>query len=119
MVPLIVIDELDSAKRSSQQRVRGRARATLRLLNDLAPAPDSAKPLAEASIDKLRPVEIRLLLDPTGHIRLPDADSELLDRAQDLATITERKPRIVTYDTGMVVRARALGMHVHRLEDDE
>jgi hypothetical protein len=52
-------------------------------------------------------VDVRLLPEEAGHVRLADADLEIADVAQSLRDLTGRRVVLVTFDTGMVVRARS------------
>jgi hypothetical protein len=101
VVPLLVIDELDRAKRGE---TRTRARTALRSLHSRFENVDWNVPLVDGN------TRARLLFDPVGHIRLRDADAELVDRTSELQTLTGLKAMIVTYDIGMSLRAKAAGV---------
>lgn len=104
VVPMLVVDELDKRKRHQGRdanEVRARARATLRFLNTSFEDPRWAVTLHPNT------VSVHLLLDPPRHVRLPDNDSEIVERAVALKAEAGRQVSIATYDTGMALRARA------------
>jgi len=117
VIPLLVVDELDRHKRSARSQrsgdgptaLRTRARVTLREIDELFTSTEWTVTLSPAGrLTGL--VRASLLLDPPEHARLPDADSELIDRARSLQDLIERPVNLVTYDTGMTFRARAAGL---------
>jgi PIN domain len=111
VVLLLVIDELDKLKDRGQDKIRTRARVTLRVLEDMwrtaAPQPQAAMGSADAGAGA---VTIEVLLDDLAHERLPDTDSEIVDRAAFLQELTGREVTIITGDVGMALRARAAGV---------
>jgi len=52
---------------------------------------------------------MELLMDPRGHTAIPDADSEIIDRALALQTMVGRKVSIVTTDGNMQFGAHVAG----------
>lgn len=83
VVPIQVIDELDYTK---ADRSRGRARVALARLNEILTEP--SKP---AIVPGLREgSRLHLLLDELGHVRLPVADDEIVDRACYLESVAGR-----------------------------
>lgn len=106
VVPLVVVDELDRAKRDD---LRARARRTLKMLHEIFIDPSESVLLAELT-------RARLLPDPPGHQRLPDADMEIIDRAISLASLSGLPTSIVTYDVGMSFRAKMAGADVKWFE---
>ena len=62
-------------------------------------------------------VTVELLLEEPGHVRLPHPDDELVDQALALEALSGRKVYLVTFDTGMSVRARAAGLEVIKLAE--
>jgi predicted ribonuclease YlaK len=115
VVPTIVIDELDKAKRNHRRDVPARARATLQTLERLllgAPT-SSAKLLPATAVHG--PVSVELLLDPLGHVRLDDSDDELADRVLALAARVGREVHFVTGDHGALFRGAVQGLSVHHL----
>lgn len=117
LVPLVVIDELDRLKNrgsgtvreGSKETVRARARATLRTLEGLFSDPANPVFLSSPNVDG-PDVSIAVVFDDPGHVRLPDADSEIIDRAQAVTSLTARPATVVTLDLGMALRARLAGL---------
>ncbi len=109
VVPLLVLDELDRAKRrsdkvdvNSKESVRTRARVTLKALEDRLLPLDRAEPV--------QAVTFGLYVERAAHARLPDADSEIIDQARALRDLTGLPLAILTDDTGMRVRAAVSGV---------
>lgn len=113
VVPLIVVDELDHAKRGKAQ-TRTRARITLRAMEEMFQ--DPLRPAALGTIGSRDRIRAHLLLDDALHVRLSHADSELVDRCRALADIAGRPVTLVTSDTGMALRARAAGLTVAKID---
>ncbi|MFB6726141.1 PIN domain-containing protein [Kribbella sp. NPDC056345] len=115
-IPLVVIDELDRAKRN--QAKKSRARRTLKLLNQMALRPGSPVALPESS--QHGTIDVRVLAEEVDHVRLLDADMELVEVASALKDLTGLDVVLVTFDTGMVVRARsrAAGVTVCQLDQN-
>jgi len=118
LVPLLVVDELDRLKRDN--RVRGRARTALKMLDEvfkrvsedrpmgrLRPADDTGQ--ADGSLG-LGAITMELLFDPPDHVRLPDPDAEIVDRALAVQNLAGREVTMVTYDKSMAFRARSQGL---------
>ena len=121
VIPILVIDELDVLKRSSDKRARWRARYTLAVIDRVLPFPQLSGVLRAADWDQLKhggipsgEVGLQIVFDPPGHVRLPINDDELVDRAvacQAFADLT-----VITYDTGQATRARLAGLRVVKLD---
>ncbi len=115
VVPTIVIDELDRLKRHNRRKVRSQARQKLRTLEEQL----LENPLGVAELrpehDSVGAVTVELLLDDPEHVRLPDADDELVDRAQTLSVIAGRDVHFVTGDHGVLFRGAVAGLVVHHL----
>lgn len=127
VVPLVVIDELDNLKQHNKPHVRWRAGYSLAVLDRLF---SSGRPsfavlhgldLSEAAVGGLpKPkVTIELLFDQPGHVRLPIADDEIVDRAVALQTLAGEPVTLFTFDTGQSMRARAAGLTVRKLAQVE
>lgn len=114
VLPLLVVDELDRAKHGN---ARTKARVTLRAIDALFPDAEWAVPLQDSGGHNL--VRAHLFLDDPGHVRLPHADSELVDRCCALAAVAGREVTIVTFDTGMAIRARSANLAVKKLPNPE
>jgi hypothetical protein len=120
VIPSLIVDELDGQKRTGQGRVGGsksldvdevktRARKTLSIIDDLFPRLSDAAEVR--SVDSpLGQMSASLLLDGMVHIRHPRPDTELLNRALALQELTTRQVVLVTFDTGMALRARMTNM---------
>jgi len=67
---------------------------------DVVPGPDG---LTRSEIT------IELVFDPSGHVRLPINDDEIIDRALAIEPLADRKVSLLTYDTGQFTRARSAG----------
>ncbi|MFF4880237.1 PIN domain-containing protein [Micromonospora sp. NPDC000668] len=120
IVPLVVVDELDKGKR--QGAVRGyRAGYSVAYLDRITREQGGVIRAKDFSVEeKARgTVTIEVFLDPPGHVRLPDNDDEIVDRAIAVQALAGRPARLVTYDTGMAMRGRRVGLRVHRLEQPE
>jgi len=106
LVPIVIVDELDRLKESKDKPVRWRAGYTLAVLDrlfadgtgrvrlrpgDMVPGSDG---LTRSE------VTIELVVDPPGHVRLPDDDDEIIDRALAIEPLADRKVTLLTYDTG-------------------
>ena len=53
-----------------------------------------------AKVAPLGDVWIELLFESPGHVRLPDSDDEIIDRALGAEPLANRKVTLLTYDTG-------------------
>lgn len=107
-VPMTVVDELDRLKEArTSGHVRWRARLGLAVLDRLLDT--------EA---KLGFTEVEILPDPPGHVRLPDEDDEIVDRALALKAVAAGPVKLVTYDTGMALRAKMAGMPCKKLRKE-
>lgn len=113
VIPLQVIDELDKTK---ADRSRGRARVALARLNETFTSPNEP-----AKIDGLRNGSaVHLLMDDLGHVRLPDEDSEIVDRALYLAAVSggaRGSVGVACMDTGMDLRVRVAGLQSFLIPD--
>jgi predicted ribonuclease YlaK len=122
VVPLLVVDELDRAKRDNDkpvsrgkpETVRTRARTTLRTLEGTFEDP-AAMVMLQPAGENGPAVYAELLMDPPGHRRLPDADAELIDRAAAVRDLYGRDVTVITNDTAMLLRARAASLLARRL----
>lgn len=107
VVPLVIVDELDRHKHSGKQEVRARARVTLKAIDKLLPDPQEPVSVKLANGSAFR---FEMLLDPLGHLRLPSADDEIVDRVAALTPLLDNPPLLVTYDTGAALRASVGGV---------
>jgi hypothetical protein len=114
VLPLLVIDELDRAKLGN---ARTKARVTLRAIDALFPDIQWPVPIPDSGGHDL--MRAHVFLDDPGHVRLPRADSELVDRCSTLAAIAGREVTMVTFDKGMAIRARSANLAVKKLPNPE
>ncbi|MFE7548884.1 hypothetical protein [Streptomyces gardneri] len=59
--------------------------------------------------------KVELLSDDRGHVRLPEADDEIVDRATAVQSMEAGPVRLITHDTGMALRAKQLRLPVLKL----
>jgi len=107
ILPMVVVEELDRAK-LGRDEFRGRAQVTLARLDALF-----ANPMEIVEIGPKATVE--LLFDPPGHVRIADADSEIIDRALAVQGLAARPVTLVTHDTNMSMKSRVAGLRVLKL----
>jgi len=113
LVPMAVVDELDSLKQGSKGHTRWRAGYTTAVLHRVLHAdPGKAAYLRTGDVA----VTVELLPDPSGHARLPIADDEIIDRLVNAQALAGRKITLVTYDTGQALRAGLAGLDPLRLQ---
>jgi len=60
---------------------------------------------------------IELLIDDPDHERLPDTDAEIVERCVGLQSSASREVTVVSYDTGLRLRARGRGVAPLALPD--
>ncbi|MDT0424289.1 MULTISPECIES: PIN domain-containing protein [Streptomyces] len=106
-MPMVVVDERDRLKESRDKRVRWRAGYSLAVLDRLLD-----------SNERLGRVKVEVLFDNPGHVRLPDEGDEMVDRALAVHTIVAGSVQLVTYDTGMSMRAKWANLPVLKLRTD-
>ncbi|GGL42408.1 hypothetical protein H9L10_11165 [Phycicoccus endophyticus] len=119
MLPMAVVREIDKGKRaqagkkvsdSNDQPVRSRARQTSKRLREMFPYVDVVKVLSNRT-------SVELLLDPVGHKHLEDADSEIIERAMALKTVSRKEVYIATGDGHMQFMAKVAGLKVVAFPD--
>lgn len=116
LILMVNVDELDGLKRARRaQSDRGesvptRARVTLRLIEDEVNAVATVRALGSNG------AQVEVVPDPPRHHRLSRNDDELVERAAVVQSIAGRVVHLVTTDTGMLLRGRAAGLQVHRLD---
>jgi rRNA-processing protein FCF1 len=101
IIPLRVIEELDAKKYSDRRRLAKRARRILPQLEHLLRT-DNGK-LASG-------VTVGVPVDPGPRQRPVDADEEILLTCRELKHLGGRDVIVVTGDTGMLLRADAIGL---------
>lgn len=122
LVPMVVIDELDGLKQTREPHRRYRAAYTLAVLEKHLPAGTGSAVIQEEDYSALDSggiprgkLAVEVLYDPPGHTRLPINDDEIVDRAVAVQLLAGRSVRLVTYDTGQAMRARAAGLTVIKM----
>jgi hypothetical protein len=119
LFPIAVVDELDALKESGKHRSRWRAGHTLGLLDGVLRG--STFGVLRQSKFTPEPVEVRgevnveIVLDQPGHVRLPITDDEIIDRAVAIQALAAREVRLLTCDTGQHTRGRAAGLKVTKV----
>jgi predicted ribonuclease YlaK len=114
VIPMVVVDQIDSLKRSKQP-VRSRARQTANRLEACLSKRERV-PLSRGETNiggdlASRPITtVEVLLDPLEHSRLVDSDSEIVNRALYLRELTGRLVLVATWDNLMRFRARGVGL---------
>jgi hypothetical protein len=122
LVPILVVDELDSLKQAKEGNVRGRARRTLAIIDRVLSDPTAWGVLRREDFSPLQvggiprgEMTVELVLDPPGHVRLPINDDELVDRTVAFQALAGQKITMITYDTGRSTRARAAGLRAVKI----
>lgn len=121
VIPMIVVDEVDKNKVNDaivdrdnpKVRVRHRARQVGRKLDELFAKPYERQVLrAQDNLAGRPPVFVQLQLDAPQHVRLPQADDELVARTAEIQTLVgkTRPVYMVSNDTGPRLRARIVGL---------
>lgn len=126
LFPMAVIDELDRLKESKDRRVRWRAGYTLAVLERILSShgrgtlrPVDTSTLPETGTFRAETL-VEVLFDQPGHVRLPNMDDEIIDRALGAHLLAGRHGvTLLTYDTGQAIRARTNGLHVRKLAGDQ
>lgn len=119
LFPIAIVDELDGVKEASKQRARYRASHTLgvldRVLNGSTFGILRRAKLVPESSEVHGEINMEILLDPPGHVRLPIADDEIIDRAVAIQALAAREVRLLTCDTGQNTRGRMAGLQVTKV----
>lgn len=119
LVPMAALRQLDSAKRAqpgkkvsdaNPETVRSRARVTSKFLREALPHADASKELTSK-------VSIGVLLDPVGHRRAEDEDTEIIERALALSVVSGQRVLLMTGDGNMQFNAQVAGLQVIALKD--
>lgn len=119
MFPIVVVDELDGMKEAGKQRSRWRAGHTLGLLDGTLNGKTSGI-LRYADMDGepalwRGQLSMEIVLDQPGHIRLPLADDEIIDRAVAIQALSGSRVRLLTCDTSQHTRGCAVGLTVTKV----
>ena len=116
LVPMVVIDELDGIKNKGEELKRWRAAYTIGVLERIF-SPGQRMPglLREGEYGVRGAVDMEILYDPPGHIRLPVNDDEIIDRTLAARPLAGKPVTLVTFDTGQAFRARHEELPVMKL----
>lgn len=118
VLPMLVLDELDELKEHNKEHTRYRARQTLKWLGDKLGSSRSLLIRRGFSTNDENVPEVRgdvyldVLFDEPGHVRLPIADDEIVDRAAAVASLAGRDVTLVTNDVSQAYRAYVAGLDV-------
>ncbi|MFJ2645286.1 PIN domain-containing protein [Streptomyces sp. NPDC087420] len=122
LFPITVVDELDGLKESGKERSRWRASHTLGLLDGILGGRTSSVWRSgtsffsdDGTVEIRGQVSVEIVLDQPGHVRLPIADDEIIDRAVAIQSMASRAVRLLTCDTGQHTRGRAAGREVTKI----
>jgi PIN domain len=118
LVPLAVVDELDRLKEGAE-RYRARARYSIAVLDDLwryPGEPGLLLPEGSTPVTSSRETRLEVVMDRPGHVRLADTDDEIVDRIATIEPLTGKSITLLTFDTGMALRARAAGLTVAKFQ---
>ncbi|MEV7863564.1 PIN domain-containing protein [Streptomyces hirsutus] len=119
LFPMVVVDELDALKEAGKQQARWRAPHTLGLLDQILGGSTFGSLHRQELIlqdgEVRGEVNMEIVLDPPGHVRLPIADDEIIDRAVAIQSLAARRVRLLTCDTGQHTRGRAAGLEVTKI----
>ena len=113
VLPLRVIEELDEAKYRDRDKIPQRARGLLsQLWRVLEPSKGGPAALGDNT-----DITVEVFLDDEPRRRTLDADAEILEECRTLRAVG-RPVSLVTADTGLSIRASALGIPVVPMPDD-
>ncbi|MFF8265667.1 PIN domain-containing protein [Streptomyces virginiae] len=119
LFPIVVVDELDDLKDASKQRARWRAAHTLGLLDGVLKGGchgvlhEEEKSVRDGEVRGR--VNVEIVLDPPGHVRLDRPDIEIIDRTVAIQGLAGREVRLLTCDTSQHTRGRAAGLQVSKV----
>jgi hypothetical protein len=119
LFPIVVVDELDDLKDASKQRARWRAAHTLGLLDGVLNGATHGV-LRKGEPDRHNGetygrVNVEIVLDPPGHVRLDRPDIEIIDRTVAIQGLAGHEVRLLTCDTSQHTRGRAAGLKVTKV----
>ncbi|MGW0211536.1 hypothetical protein ACWDZ8_39400 [Streptomyces sp. NPDC003233] len=117
LFPIAVVDELDGLKEAGKHRPRWRAGHTLGLLDGtLNGSLSGIWRRSRLTQDEVHgDISLEIVLDPPGHVRLPLADDEIIDRAVAIQSLAGRPVRLSTCDTSQHTRGKAAGLQVTKV----
>ena len=116
LVPIVVIDELDGIKNKGEDFKRWRAGYTLGVLERIFSSKQRMPGLLRNGEQGVRgAIDMEILYDPPGHVRLPINDDEIVDRALAARPLAGKPVTLVTFDTKQTFRAREADLPVVKL----
>lgn len=125
VVPIRVVEELDSLKDRGGAEQRGNARHALKWLSDTlgretgrVAFPPAVKASNSGRGTSAGDANIRVLVDDLARVALVDGDRDIIDRALQLKPYAQRCI-LVTMDSAMTFRARALELEAVRLSPEQ
>ncbi|MEJ8639032.1 PIN domain-containing protein [Streptomyces sp. MS2.AVA.5] len=124
LFPIVVVDELDDLKDASKKRARWRAAHTLGRLDEvLSGGTHGILHEGEHTADgeTRGRINVEIVLDPPGHVRLDRPDVEIIDRTVAIQGLAgrDRDVRLLTCDTSQHTRGRAAGLKVTKVATED
>lgn len=113
IVPMVVVDELDKAKLSNKGY---RAAHALAVIHKATRSGGLMRSSNRSGENPRGEITVQVLLDPAGHVRLPVNDDEIVNRVASVEVLAGWPVKLVTFDTGMAMRAEHAGLRVVKLE---
>jgi len=110
VVPLRVIEELDTMKYTARDKLRDRARSVLTRLRQVVGRDGAPGTLPSGAT-------IEVFIEPGPRDRPNDADAELLQTAHELRRLSGREVTLVTADSAMQMRAETEGITTAVIDD--
>jgi PIN domain len=116
LVPMVVIDELDGIKNKGEGIKRWRAAYTLGVVERIfSPREPKRGFLRNGEYGVRGAVDLEIIYDPPGHVRLPVNDDEIIDRTLAAKPLAGKPVTLITFDTGQAFRAREADLPVVKL----
>lgn len=117
-IPVLVVDELDKAKRRTDKIENGKESVRTRAQRTIATLEDWFQTQTSYELPRTRPViEMVLVIDDPDRPRLLDPDYEIIDTAHTLFSLSGTATVIASADLGMRLRARASGLEARDPQD--
>ena len=110
VIPLLVVDELDNAKRNNDSK--SHARMAAREINILFDRTDASRQIGDTMAEAV------VLLEPPGYIRQVKPDLEIIGQSLALRAVATNVV-LGTFDIGMRLRATAAGLPVKLFDRPE
>lgn len=116
LFPIVVVDELDRLKDSGSHHPRWRAGHTLGRLDEAITSGTTGELHPRAVGDPVAgQITVEIVMDAPGHVRQPNADDEIIERAATVQSVASREVRLLTCGTGQTTRGRIAGLKVTKL----